>query len=216
MRGKQMPGHAVLAAWREQGADRMDPVAFHYMEALHRRANDHGGQTRRALEGKLSGLIQDYAGALERTAFKAPDRGRRTAPARGALGALVDGLASRAAARDGGAADSGASGSAFPQLDALHDFRKIWASVRTASQVRRSLEPSPMTAGPLNSGSLVHRSLTLMRELSPGYLQQFLAYVDALSWLQQMNGSGGLAARDASPRDGGKPRTRPRPRKRSQ
>jgi hypothetical protein len=28
-----------------------------------------------------------------------------------------------------------------------------------------------------------------MRELSPGYLQHFLSYVDALSWIEQMNGA---------------------------
>ena len=52
-------------------------------------------------------------------------------------------------------------------------------------------------AGPLNSSSLVHRSLSLMSELSPGYLQQFLSYVDALSWMEQMNGGGALPAKDA-------------------
>jgi len=27
-----------------------------------------------------------------------------------------------------------------------------------------------------------------MREQSPGYLQHFLSYVEALSWMEQMNG----------------------------
>ncbi len=40
-----------------------------------------------------------------------------------------------------------------------------------------------------------------MRELSPGYLQQFLSYVDALSWMEQMNGGGALTDKDA-PRAG--------------
>ena len=61
--------------------------------------------------------------------------------------------------------------------------------------MRQSLEQVPGNAGPLNSSSLVHRSLSLMRELSPGYLQQFLSYVDALSWMEQMNGGSASAKR---------------------
>ena len=40
-----------------------------------------------------------------------------------------------------------------------------------------------------------------MRELSPGYLQQFLSYVDALSWMEQMNGGAAPTGKDA-PRGG--------------
>jgi hypothetical protein len=36
---------------------------------------------------------------------------------------------------------------------------------------------------------LVHRSIMLMRSLSPDYLAHFLAYVDDLSWLEQLAGS---------------------------
>lgn len=64
--------------------------------------------------------------------------------------------------------------------------------------MRRSLDQVPGNAGPLNSSSLVHRSLSLMHALSPGYLQQFLSYVDALSWMEQMSASGALPARDAT------------------
>jgi hypothetical protein len=42
----------------------------------------------------------------------------------------------------------------------------------------------PKNAGPLNSSSLVHRSLSLMREVSPEYLQHFLGYLDSLAWLE--------------------------------
>ena len=53
--------------------------------------------------------------------------------------------------------------------------------------MRQSLEQVPSNAGPLNSSALVHRAVTLMRELSPGYLQHFLGYVDDLTSLEQMN-----------------------------
>jgi hypothetical protein len=82
----------------------------------------------------------------------------------------------------------------------LDYLRTVWSKVSAERQLRESLEQVPKNAGPLNSSSLVHRSLSLMRELSPGYLQQFLSYVDALSWMEQLNG-GALVTRDA-PRAG--------------
>lgn len=61
----------------------------------------------------------------------------------------------------------------------------------------------------------MHRALALMRTLSPGYLLQFLAYVDALSWLQQLHDdSGALAAQHATSAAIGKKPARGKPRKR--
>jgi hypothetical protein len=48
----------------------------------------------------------------------------------------------------------------------------------------------------LNSAVLVHRSLTLMSELSPGYLQHFLMYLDNLAWLEQLQPRTTTPARD--------------------
>lgn len=197
---------AILDTWREQGADRLDPFAFHYLQALHRRAQAQDGALRRALLDRLAEGIGAYADALARAARPAAQAER----ARSALGDLTDELAARAAARDSGKATAH---SPLPELPVLEDFRKLWSQVRSDSQVRRSLEPLRNDAGPLNSGRLVHRSLQLMRELSPGYLQHFLGYVDALSWLEHMSAGQVLAAADAPARDAGKPRPR-KPRKR--
>ena len=49
----------------------------------------------------------------------------------------------------------------------------------------------------MNSLSLVHRSLSLMRTVSPEYLRQFLGYIDALSWLEQMGGDTATTPGDA-------------------
>lgn len=218
MHGSGTTHHAILDTWRKQGVDLMDPIAFHYMAALQRRVVDHDGDTRRVLESRLSGLIEAYADKFERAAFSAADADGATKPtmhARGALGGLVGDIARQAVLDDGAiAADGTASRCAFPELDALDDFRKIWAKVRSDSQMRRSLARSPTNAGPLNSSSLVHRSITLMRELSPGYLQHFLSYVDALSWLERMNDSGVLAPKGAPQTDSQKTRVRNKPRKR--
>jgi hypothetical protein len=197
---------AMLDAWREQGANRLDPVRFHFIEALDRRAASHSGEARRILDDRLSKLLEAYADDLERAASRAGDAGSaasRGVPARGALAGLIDYIASHAPADGDGPASGNAAPrpSSYPELEVLDYFREIWSKVSAEKQLRQSLEQVPGNAGPLNSSSLVHRSLSLMRELSPGYLQQFLSYVDALSWIEQMNGGGALAGKD-SPRAG--------------
>lgn len=210
------PVRAILDAWREQGADRLNPMRFHFIEALERRAASHEGEARRVLDAKLAALIEAYTATLEKLALHSNDEVDATVPAKGALGELVDEMARRAAARgdDLTAEDEASQPSSLPELEVLEDFRKIWSKVRTESQLRQSLEQVPENAGPLNSGSLVHRSLTLMLELSPGYLQHFMAYVDALTWVEQMNDGGAMAPKDAPRVASTKKRARSKPRER--
>jgi hypothetical protein len=191
---------ATLDAWRERGADRLDPVRFHFIEALERRAASHSGEARRILDERLAGLLDAYAGHIERAASPAHDAGVRAAnePAHATLKSLVDYIASQ----DHVAAATGLPRAAsYPELPALDYFREVWSKVRTEKQMRQSLEQVPGNAGPLNSSSLVHRALSLMREVSPGYLKQFLSYVDALSWMEQLNGGAAPTGKDA-PRAG--------------
>ena len=113
----------------------------------------------------------------------------KTPGPRGPLGELADSMTRRAQPL-------------APEM--LDYFRKTWTSLRAESQLRESFVQVPQNAGPLNSNSLVHRSLSLMRELSPGYLQHFLTYVDALSWMEQMNGGDAPASKEAARAAGGK------------
>ncbi|MDN7179740.1 DUF2894 domain-containing protein [Caballeronia sp. SEWSISQ10-4 2] len=207
--GVASDARAMLDAWRERGADRLDPVRFHFIEALDRRAAGHSGEARRILDDRLSKLIEAYAGDIESVASRvvatSPDE-----PARGALAGLIDYMAGHAPS-DSERPAAAPRPSSYPELEVLDYFREVWTKLSTEKQFLQSLAQVPGNAGPLNSSSLVHRSLSLMRELSPGYLQQFLSYVDALSWMEQMNG-GALAEKDA-PRSGntrksarGKPR----------
>ncbi|MBK5147600.1 DUF2894 domain-containing protein [Burkholderia sp. R-69608] len=180
----------------------MDPIRFHFIEALDRRAAGHSGEARRLLDERLAKLIEAYAIDLERAESKADDTDAKASsgdPARGTLAGLIDYIANHATA-DGDGLTAGSATprpSSYPELEALDYFRETWSKVRSEKQLRQSLKKAPGNAGPLNSSSLVHRSLSLMRELSPGYLQQFLSYVDALSWMEQMNGGSALPAKDA-------------------
>jgi hypothetical protein len=208
---------ATLDAWRERGADRMDTIRFRFIEALERRAASHSGEARRILDDRLGSLLTAYAEDLGKTAFMADARGdsgsaaQSGVPARGALGELLDDIASRAPAAQPigpAAAHVAPRPIPWPEPEVLEYFRELWSRLSTESQLRQSLQQVPGNAGPLNSSSLVHRSLSLMRELSPGYLQQFLSYVDALSRLEQTNGGGALAGRDAPRAAGVKKSTR--------
>ncbi|WP_207001436.1 DUF2894 domain-containing protein [Trinickia mobilis] len=196
---------ATLDAWRERGADRLDPVRFRFIEALDRRASGHRGEARRILDERLSTLLEAYASDLENAAAKTADADHEAAPReprRGALGGLIDSLASRASAKGEPLADNTIfRPSSLPEPELLDYFRETWSKLSTERQLRQSEHQVPKNAGPLNSSSLVHRSLSLMRELSPGYLQQFLSYVDALSSVEQMNGGAALTTKDV-PRGG--------------
>jgi hypothetical protein len=96
--------------------------------------------------------------------------------------------------------------SSYPELPVIDYFRETWSKVSTNRQLRQSQEDVPENAGPLNSSHLAHRALSLMRELSPGYLRQFLSYVDALSWMEQINSVGMVTGKEA-PRTGAAKKT---------
>lgn len=97
----------------------------------------------------------------------------------------------------------------YPELPALAGMRDRWNQLHADTRLRITLQQAPAEGGPLNSAVLVHRMLTLMQQTSPGYLRHFVAYADALSWLEQMQQSGALADPAASPaRSGRAPRRR--------
>ncbi|WP_238481125.1 DUF2894 domain-containing protein [Dyella telluris] len=205
---------AQLDAWREQGADRLDSIRFHLLDALATRAARHEGGARRLLDQRLADLMEAYASDVARslkngggaTANVVVSNG---APAPGPFGELIEQLARASEVRgEYTAVTSPSQTAALPEMELLGEFRRIWSSVRTESQLRQSMEQAPENAGPLNSRALVHRAIALMRDLSPGYLQHFLAYIDDLSSMERMNGSPATMARDAAPSAAPKKRSR--------
>ena len=97
----------------------------------------------------------------------------------------------------------------------LAEFRELWRHIRTDSQVQLSMAAVPEDAGPLHSSALLHRALTLMKDASADYLQHFIAYVDALSWMEQLQEGGVLETRTASRSPDAKTAGKPRARKRA-
>lgn len=72
-----------------------------------------------------------------------------------------------------------------PELKATRYFRNTWSRLSVEKRVVQALHQAPKNAGPINSHSLVLRSLALMRDISPDYLNQFASYVDTLISLDQ-------------------------------
>lgn len=214
-REERHDARARIDRWRDSGADRADPVRFRFIDALARRASAYDGEARRRLEHRLAGLVADFGDRLSRDRIEAPASGTslQRADAHSGLAALTarlgqaypqDALPDPHRAADPAAPPGtrpasqvpGASGTpaavnahrARHAEPALADyFRDTWARVSVDRQLRDSQAGVPENAGPLNTNHLVHRSLSLMREVSPGYLEQFLSYVDALSWLEGMH-----------------------------
>lgn len=63
-------------------------------------------------------------------------------------------------------------------------FRQQLQRISVQKQVTQAIAQAPANAGPINSHMLVLRSLGLMRDISPDYLNRFMGYVDTLLVLE--------------------------------
>jgi hypothetical protein len=66
----------------------------------------------------------------------------------------------------------------------VEQFRQQLGKISVQKQVTQAIAQAPQNAGPINSHMLVLRSLGLMRDLSPDYLNRFMSYVDTLLILE--------------------------------
>ncbi len=202
--------NALIASLRASGADRFDPVRLHYAEALAKRADAHGGEVRRVLSAKLLRELAAMQERLERARCDAReilDRGVRQYPhAAGELqqcfaagdfkrlqniiaalegsqhrGSLA-GLVRRLEQPSTGPSDTRPAENAGvrPELKTIREFRDTWSKLSVDKQVAQALGQAPKNAGPINSHMLVLRSLALMRDISPDYLNRFMSYADTL------------------------------------
>lgn len=216
-----LDAQAMLDAWREGGADRVDPVRFRFLQAMARRSAVLDGLARQLLDERLAGHLNAYAQLLDADADAGPEAGpdaepdaepsaERNAPPRaepandapsalaGLLAYLADPSLNTADGEPDWNRDALGLRDAYPDVQMLEYFRAVWSRVSADRQVRQSQQQVHKNAGPLNSNQLVHRALSLMRELSPGYLQQFLSYTDALMWMEQIHAATAPAPKDAA------------------
>ena len=182
---------AAIAALRAGDGPRKDPIGFHYIEALARRTASHAGDARRLLDSKLAAALAAFGpapDAAREVGAEGPSPACQTSP----LAELVDQLRRRAATAG--------------ELKDLHFFRETWSGLRMRRQLTQSLAKLPENAGPLHSDRLVSRALQEMQALSPAYLSRYMGYVDALFWLNQVQGNPGLTPGKTVRADGDKRR----------
>ncbi len=172
-----------LCTLQQMGAQQLDPVGFHYLEALSTRANAHQGKVKDLLEVKLAVALDTYKSRLETR--ETPHRAVPATPpfAQQALRDLVHQLAQHGAVPASSALRE--TGSPRPELKSVKQFRNTWSKLSVNKQVKQALSQAPKHAGPLNSHMVALRSLALMRDISPDYLNRFMTHIDTLLCLEQ-------------------------------
>lgn len=207
--------HALIAALRTAGADRFDPMGLHYIDVLAKRGMAHQGRARRMLDARLAQALAAFKQRFEQAQCDAKEtvaqtvlqfphaaddlqrffvagefKGLRrfvatltTSGQHASLGALVRQLEQHSP-DNADVRVEGDAGSPF-ELKTIRRFRNTWSKLSVDRQVAQSLEHTPKNAGPLNSHMLVLRSLELMRDISPDYLNRFMSYADTLLRLDQ-------------------------------
>ena len=215
----------AIDAFRLLGAGQFDPVQFHFLAVLADRTHAQQGPVKRILGAKLTLALDafrtrferaqtDAAHAINLATTKFPQAGadlqRRlkagdfkglgqviskleSADARTSLADLSRYLTRQPPAQGAGRLDEAMGARA--ELKSVQYFRNTWSKLSADKQVTQALVQAPKNAGPINSHMLVLRSLALMREISPDYLNRFVSYVDTLLSLDR--------------RDVEKPKTRP-------
>jgi hypothetical protein len=203
---------ALLAPLRARAASRVARVRLRLVESLARRAAALDGDARCLVDDKLAALLASFE----------PDAAPATQPdplPRSPLADLLGDVAHRSPARAKPTPVPKAvpAGQARPiapiplpatEPEALQYFRRTWSRLSADQRLAQSRSALPGNAGPLHSQHLVHRSLMLMHEVAPEYLERFLSHVDALLWLDRANAAGPTDAA-ASPRASTERRAQP-------
>ncbi|HTJ93519.1 MAG TPA: DUF2894 domain-containing protein [Pararobbsia sp.] len=183
----------------------------HLIDALARRAAGYTGSARQVLDRRLAAHIERHE--MDRARGKVddespkhdqsgqrPNEGMPPDSAQSALAGLIAYMAEHRRPEPVAAASRVPSpGFDRADVEVLDYVRDVWEKVSSESQWRQFSTQVPGNAGPLNTEKLMVRALSLMRDVSPDYVRQFLSYVNALSWMERIAGDT-LPARKEPPR----------------
>ena len=174
---------ATLDALRSNGAAERNPARFAYLEALARRIATQPEAVRRKLAEKFNAMARDFATPVADPIAEAPKE-----CAVSPLSELLTYINQRAY-EQGETLFSAVNTDArrTPELRSIACFQETWSRLSTEQQLAETLACAPENAGPLNSQHLVLRSLQLMHNIAPDYLQGFMSYIDTLIWLEQIS-----------------------------
>jgi hypothetical protein len=165
---------AEAAALAEEAAQR-DPVGWHYIQVLAERTRTQTGPAQALLQAMLSTAVAKLQVRL------AAPQNQNTLPASSTaspLSALLQDMTAPSAEHP-----LSPSGQGRMDNPRVAQFRQQLGKISVQKQVIQAIAQAPQNAGPINSHMLVLRSLGLMRDLSPDYLNRFMGYVDTLFFL---------------------------------
>lgn len=184
---------AVQASLQLAGAAQFDAVTWHYLDLLAQRVEQQQGLIHDMLCDKLAeGLT-----ALQRRIAQTSSMGHHatgasvgtnaTASSSQALNAgpsplaeLLQDMKQRQPATNPSPAEEWQQ-----ENPRIQQFRAQLGRINVQKKVSKAMAQAPQNAGPINSHMLVLRSLGIMRDVSPDYLNRFMAHVDTLLCLDQ-------------------------------
>lgn len=186
---------------RLAGAAGVDAVQWHYIETLAARSRNQSKQAQALLQAKLQAALAhlDMRMAAANQSPAEPAAAITPSP----MTLLLQEMAPPPATLSGKASFL----EAHRESPRVQQFRKQLRKISVQKQVSYAIAQAPQNAGPINSHILVLRALGLMRELSPDYLQRFVAYVNTLMVLENAvtpTATKTVSRKTSSPR---KPRT---------
>jgi len=178
-----------LGPLRAAGAARVDAVGWHYIETLAKRTQTQSGPARLLLHTKLQEALHRFDARMSTAVQpqKAPE------PLPSPLATLLQDMKPKTAPQGSGRPTGWPSEN--PRIQA---FKKQLSQISVQKQVTLAIAQAPQNAGPINSHMLVLRSLGLMRDISPDYLNRFMAHVDTLLCLDEA-GKGKSTPKRAAP-----------------
>ncbi|NRB37655.1 MAG: DUF2894 domain-containing protein [Pseudomonadales bacterium] len=91
------------------------------------------------------------------------------------------------------------------ELKSARAMRETFGKINADKLVTQMIKNGPENPGPLNPHKLIVNALTDMRDLSPHYLNRFIASIDTLLWLEQAENK--LQASKGKKADSGKKKT---------
>ena len=167
----------LQATLQSADAARLDPVGWHYIEVLAEHARTQKGTAQSLLNDRLVKALSDFKARLDAasTAQK-PACDATPSP----LAVLLRDMSPTTQA-----IQSGKSLSWRSESPRIQQFRQQLSKISVQKQVTQAIAQAPQNAGPINSHMLVLRSLGLMRDISPDYLNRFMGYIDTLLCLDE-------------------------------
>ena len=169
---------ALLQPAQAAEAAQLDPVGWHHIQVLTERTRTQTGLAQVLLQAKLNSALAQLQARLAAQKKQHTQHIQPTRHTPSPLSALLRDMSAPSAERP-----FSPSGQGRMDNPRVAQFRQQLGKISVQKQVTQAIAQAPQNAGPINSHMLVLRSLSLMRDLSPDYLNRFVGYVDTLLFL---------------------------------